>query len=208
MKRMIPLALAAAVMALAMGCSKEKKDPGYYKIPKQPQKEIDTTLHAMEGHDFETSIPWNDSQYRIIIARAPIDSMPEIHTGDGVRYKDNRIRIKILRHDSSVFFNHAFTKRSFSDILTPHFKKEGALLNLVFEQDLTDKDHLYFAGSVGDPDELSDEMIPLQLVIDRYGIFTYKVDDIDTHNAHADTTFIDDSYKKEEEDRLRNKNGL
>ncbi len=203
MKRIIPIAMAAALISLTMGCSKEKKDPGYYKIPKQQQKEIDTTLHAMESHDYETSIPWNDSQYHIIIARAPIDTMPEIHTGDGVRYKDNRIRIKILRRDSSVFFNQTFTKHSFKNILTPQFQKEGALLNLVFEEDLTDKDHLYFAGSVGDPDELSDEMIPLQLIIDRFGKFTYKVDEIDTHNAHADTTFIDDSYKKEEEERLR-----
>ena len=207
MNKTLTLCLTASLL-LAVGCKKEKKDPGYYKIPKQEQQAKDTTLHAMDAYTFQTDVPWNDSHYRVVITRQPIDTMPEVHTAEGVRYKDNRIRIKILRADSSVFFNQAFTKHSFKNVLTAEMKKEGAMLNLMLEEELTDKDHLYFAGSVGDPDELSDDMVPILMVIDRYGKYTYKVDEIDTHNANADTTFIDDSYKKEEEERLQKKTSL
>ncbi|MBR5686424.1 MAG: DUF4738 domain-containing protein [Prevotella sp.] len=206
MKRIYTLILTAAAITLTAGCSKEKKDSEYYKIPKQAETPADTAVHAMEVHDYEEVVAWNNSQYHLSIHRVAIDSMPVVHTSEGVKYKDNRIRIKILRRDSSVFFNQAFTKNSFKDILTPQFQKEGALLNLVY--DGSDNDHLFFAGSVGDPDELSDEMIPLKLIVDRYGKYSYKVDEIDTHNDRADTTFIDDSYLKDEEDRIKNKSNL
>ena len=206
MKRTYILITTAAAFMLAVGCSKGKKDTDYYTIPKQTVAPTDTAVHAMENHDYEDDISWNNTQYHLSIQRVPIDSMPVVRTGEGVKYKDNRIRIKILRRDSSVFFNQAFTKNSFKDILTPQFKKDGALLNLVY--DGSDNDHLFFAGSVGDPDELSDEMIPLKLIVDRFGKFSYKVDEIDTHNDRADTTFIDDSYIKDEEDQIKNKSNL
>lgn len=206
MKRIYTLMMTAAALVLTTGCSKEKKDNDYYKIPKQTEAPADTAVHAMENHNQEEVLSWNNSQYRLYVHREAIDSMPVVHTSEGVKYKDNRIRIKILRRDSSVFFNQAFTKNSFKDILTPQFQKNGALLNLVYAG--SDNDHLFFAGSVGDPDELSDEMIPLRLIVDRFGKYSYKVDEIDTHNDRADTTFIDDSYIKDEEDRIKNKSNL
>lgn len=74
-------------------------------------------------------------------------------------------------------------------------------MGLVFDR--SDDDNLYFAGSVGSPDQESDDYVPVLVVVNRKGEMKIQRDtELDVHNAAADTTTIDNSYRtkfKEEE---------
>ena len=65
--------------------------------------------------------------------------------------------------------------------LDENTKKNGVLLGIVLDR--ADGDNLIFAASVGSPDVLSDEFIPMVLTVGRMGDVSIKRDTtMDTSN--------------------------
>jgi hypothetical protein len=81
------------------------------------------------------------------------------------RYYDNQVTLAITRADGTEFYRKTFTKSDFESYLTADYQKNGALLGVVFER--VDQDRLNFAVSVGSPDKVSDDYIPLLMKLDR-----------------------------------------
>ena len=79
-----------------------------------------------------------------------------------------------LAADGSVFYQHTFTKKDFNSCLDDKFRKNGALLGIVYVK--SDDDYLYFAASVGSPDKSSDDYIPMVLKIHRLGSISISRD--------------------------------
>ena len=187
-----------AALTLA-GCSK-KKQVKTIMVPKQEVQHVSDTIIRLECLTYDKPVTWGQSTYNIHIVRQSDDSLAVVRDEIGNRYYDNRISIKVSREDGSTFFDRTFTKKSFANCL-PESYEQSALMGLVFDR--SDDDNLYFAGSVGSPDQESDDYVPVLVVVNRKGEMKIQRDtELDVHNAAADTTTIDNSYRtkfKEEE---------
>ena len=82
--------------------------------------------------------------------------------------------MKVTREDGSEFFNRVFSKKSFANYVDENVLKNSALLGIVLVE--PQGDNLVFGASVGSPDALSDEYIPLVLTISRMGDVGIKKD--------------------------------
>ena len=99
---------------------------------------------------------------------------PVFDDGTGTKYHDNKILLQVLRDDDTSFFERSFTKKSFSQYLEEKYLGSNTLLGLVFVK--AEGDNLVVSVSVGSPDALSDEDVPLSLVLSRMGALTVKKD--------------------------------
>ena len=95
------------------------------------------------------------------------DSLSVVTDNNGKRYRNNVIKMKITRADGSVFFEKNFTKNLFDSYVDEAYLSKNVILGLVFND--ADASGLHFLGSVGSPDELSEEYIPFIVTISRMG---------------------------------------
>ena len=92
----------------------------------------------------------------------------------GNEYYDNRITVTITRKDGSVFFKRTFTKTDFAQYAKGRYGRDGALLGVVFNT--IKNDALLFAASVGSPDNMSDNFVPIVVRISRTGAVSMSED--------------------------------
>ena len=153
------------MLITAFSACKEKKEVNHDNIilPKVPHEVVDTTVGAMTETENTNEVKWG-GDYKIYVHREPVDSGSLVKLPNGRKYKDNRIKIRITRADGSVFFDKEFTKNAFAAHLDEAYKAKSTLLGLVYYS--LDANHLYFAGSVGSPDMMSDDF---KVSINRMG---------------------------------------
>ncbi len=167
MKKIIYLLSAGMLLSVCIACKEKKETPEYNIIlPKVPHEVVDTIVGVMPETESTTEVTWG-GKYKVYVHREPADSMDLVTMSDGKKYKDNRIKIRITREDGSVFFDRVFTKNAFASYLDNDYKEKSTLLGLVYYS--LDKSNLYFAGSVGSPDMMSDDFIPFRVSISRMG---------------------------------------
>ncbi len=181
------LFLATVIILTFTACSKKEKQTDIIapkpveNVPKSPQK--------MQNSNYQENVEWLGKQYEVNINRHPDENMPLVVDADGDKYYDNKITVRIIRPDGTTFFDKTFSKSDFSSCVSNDYMKQSALLGIVFDQ--VSGDNLVFAASVGSPDALSDEYIPLMLTISRMGNISIKKDTrLDTNNRPTD----DDDY--------------
>ncbi len=128
----------------------------------------------MDPVSYEKPIDWVGSSYTVSVYRFPDEELPMVEDEYGNKYYDNRVTVKVTRKDGSEFFNRTFTKSDFSSCVDESFRRNGALLGLVFVE--AKGDDLRFGGSVGSPDPLSDEYIPIVMWLNRMGTIRMQRD--------------------------------
>lgn len=164
MKRTMQL-FAWVLIAGLVSCSEPKKPDVIIahkpveKAPKQTQK--------MSVNEQNSEIDWVGSRYKIVVKRQPDVSLAIVEDEDGTKYYDNKVMVRVLRSDGSEFFHRSFVKSDFSKFVDERISKMGALLGVVFVK--AEGDNLYFVGSVGSPDESSDEYVPMTVMISKMG---------------------------------------
>lgn len=164
-----------------------------HKSEKKVQKHILSTPDYKQNR----TINWLGNDYTIEVHRFADKSMSIVEDENGNKYYDNRINVRILRNDGSEFLNRAFTKSDFSEFITDNFKEKGALLGIVFDK--AEENHLKFAASVGSPDKLSDEYIPMTLTISRTGEVSIKKDtQLDSGTSEEQATQDNTEYTEED----------
>lgn len=151
-------------MAAVAACGEKKADDNI--IVKKPVAVAEKPIQRVGDYQQERQFEWNGSTYTVAVERKADAQLPLVDDGEGNRYYDNRITVKIVRQDGSEFFSRAFTKQDFSAYVDEAYKG-GALLGVVF--DCVDDGVLRFAASVGSPDRTSDEYVPLVMKINRFG---------------------------------------
>ena len=159
------------LMAMTTGCKEEKKSTMIITekpkpvTPKKPQK--------MGDYEQSVKVEWMGNSYTVETKLTACDSLPMVKDGANLFF-DNVIVLRIVRQDGVEFYSHKFTKRDFDIYLPDNYRKNGALLGIVYVK--SDSDYLYFAASVGSPDKSSDEYIPLVLKVHRLGSISIEED--------------------------------
>ncbi len=178
MKRYLFILVAAAAMLTAC---QEKKESTVIIAPKpEPVKPSGPIL--MQDMKAENSVEWIGKTYKVIVNRKVDRELPMVEVEPGKKAYDNRINLRILRPDGTEFFNRDFTKSAFAGCLDETTKDSGVLLGIVLDR--AEGDDLIFAASVGSPDVLSDEFIPMVLTVTRMGEVSIQRDTtMDTSNG-------------------------
>ena len=169
-------ALLMAVLAISCGKKKESKDiivPTAEVVkPKAPI--------SMQPYSQQQEVAWPDKSYQVFINRVADDSLRMVQDETGQKFVDNRITLRVVRADGSVFFKKVFTKSTFDAQLDDDYRQTGILEGLVFDK--VDGNNLVFAGSVSHPQ--TDEYIPLVVTVSNFGNVTIKRDDqMDTNST-------------------------
>ena len=188
-KTMLKGSLAAVLLGIAVVACKEKK-PSTDIITTLPKPEANAPKPVQEIGDYnqEMTAEWGGSNYTIGMQRVADKSLPVVDDGQGNRYYDNQIRLRIVRSDGSEFFARTFTKADFSAYVDAAFSKRSALLGIVFDK--VDDGVLCFAASVGSPDKASDEYVPFVMKISRSGSVSISKDtQLDTGYTGTDEGF-------------------
>lgn len=173
-------------MALAVASCSEKKASTDIIAPK-PVKKTPSAPVKMQASDHQETVDWVGSEYTVSIKRRVDESLPMIDDGSGNRYFDNTIEVKVMRKDGSEFFSKTFKKTDFASQVGEDYMKKSAMLGIVLEK--AEGDNLTFAASVGSPDVLSDEYIPLVITLSRMGNISIQKDsrlDSSEENAEDD----------------------
>ena len=150
-------------MGSLVGCG-GKKDNGDI-ITKKPVLVVHRTIQKTGDYVQRREVSWLGSHYTVEVKRMADPSLPVINEGSS-RYYDNRITITVIRSDGSKFFSRSFTKKDFLAYVDKAYADE-ALVGIVLDH--AEGDHLRFAASVGSPDKLSDEYVPLKMTLSRTG---------------------------------------
>ncbi len=166
MKKSAITLIVAALATITIVSCKEKKTSEHI-ITTKPVEEAKKPTQEIGNYDMTSPVDWVGSTYQVVVERKADHSLPLADDGQGNKYFDNRISLKILRKDGSVFFSRVFTKNDFSRYVDALYQKNSALLGIVLDR--AETDHLIFAASVGSPDKMSDEYVPLVMMISRFG---------------------------------------
>ena len=169
-------ALLMVILVMSCGKKKESKDiivPTAEVVkPKAPIR--------MQPYDQRQEVEWLEKNYQVIINREADDSLRMVQDETGQKFVDNRITLRVIRADGSVFFKKVFTKSSFDAQLDNDYRETGILEGLVFDK--VDGHNLVFAGSVSHPQ--TDEYIPLVVTVSNFGNISIKRDDqMDTNST-------------------------
>lgn len=164
-KKNLTMVLAFGVLMGVVAC-KEKKQSDVI-ITTKPVPEAKKPTQKVGDYETTTPVDWVGSTYQVLVERKADESLPLADDGQGNKYYDNRITVKIVRKDGSEFFNRTFVKEDFSAYVDALYKKNSALLGIVLDR--AEADHLVFAASVGSPDKMSDEYVPLVMKVSRFG---------------------------------------
>ncbi len=172
MKKHLMFLIVAVVLLATASCG--SKPESHRIIAPKPVKQKPKATQKIGDYVQVRNIKWLGAKYKVEVKRVADTSLPLADDGAGNKYFDNRITVRILRGDGSEFFSRTFTKSDFNASLEETYRKNSALLGIVLDR--AEGDHLIFATSVGSPDKMSDEYLPLLLTITNHGIVTVTKD--------------------------------
>jgi len=181
MKRFVKIVFFSALAIVVASCGEKKKHDDIIapkaEVPK-PQAPI-----RMQDYNQTTDVKWLNRDYQVVVTRTPDDSLRMVKDETGQKYVDNRIALRIVRADGSVFFSRSFTKAAFDAFLNDDYRKTGILEGLVFDK--VDGNNLCFAASVCLPQ--TDEYIPMVVTVSNLGDVGIKLDNqMDTNGSLPD----------------------
>ena len=170
MNNKIIIALIAVPLLLA-SCGKKKQSNDIIvqnvETPK-PQAPI-----RMQDYRQTTDVQWLGKQYQVEVSRTADDSLAMVKDEIGQQFVDNRITLKVIRQDGTVFCTKTFTKAAFASCLDDDYRKTGILEGFVFDR--AEGNQLFFAASVSHPQ--TDEYIPIVVTLSNFGEVGISRDD-------------------------------
>ena len=165
---------------LQVGCVK-KKDTNNI-ITHKEEKKRPKPIQKVGDFSQTRVVSWLGHNVKITTERLADKDLSLVQDENGNKYYDNKITLKIQRSDGSIFLERVFYKSDFSKFTDTSADKTTALLGVVFDR--INGDHLLFAASVGSPDNMSDEFIPLVLKVSKSGSLSiYKDTQMDTNDG-------------------------
>lgn len=147
---------------LATSCGKKKQhDDIIVQETETPQPQAPI---RMQDYKDIKNVQWLGKQYQIEVSRTACDSLAMVKDETGQQFVDNRIVLKVIRQDGSVFCTKTFTKAAFNACLDDDYRKTGILEGFVFDK--AEGNHLFFAASVCHPQ--TDEYIPMVVTLSNF----------------------------------------
>jgi hypothetical protein len=143
----------------------------------------------MQEYKQTTDVAWLGKNYQVEVHRVADDSLKMVKDENGQKFVDNRISVKVMRSDGSVFFSRSFTKAAFESYLNNDYRQTGVLEGLVYDK--VEGNNLFFAASVSHPQ--TDEYIPLVVSVSNFGEVGIRLDtDLDTNGGNEANTDDDE----------------
>ena len=153
----------AFVGLITVSCGKKKQHDDIIvqetETP-QPQGPI-----RMQDYKDVKDIQWLGKQYQIEVTRTADDSLKLVKDETGQQFVDNRITLRVIRTDGSIFCTKTFTKSAFDGCLDDDYRNTGILEGFVFDK--AEGNQLFFAASVCHPQ--TDEYIPMVVTVSNFG---------------------------------------
>ena len=147
---------------LATSCGKKKQhDDIIVQETETPQPQAPI---RMQDYKDIKDVQWLGKQYQIEVSRTACDSLAMVKDETGQQFVDNRIVLKVIRQDGTVFCTKTFTKAAFNACLDDDYRKTGILEGFVFDK--AEGNQLYFAASVCHPQ--TDEYIPMVVTLSNF----------------------------------------
>jgi hypothetical protein len=147
---------------LATSCGKKKQhDDIIVQETETPQPQAPI---RMQDYKDIKNVQWLGKQYQIEVSRTACDSLAMVKDETGQQFVDNRIVLKVIRQDGTVFCTKTFTKSAFSACLNDDYRKTGILEGFVFDK--AEGNQLFFAASVCHPQ--TDEYIPMVVTLSNF----------------------------------------
>ena len=125
----------------------------------------------LPNYTYTDSLMQGSHKVVFTITSQPDEELPEVVDEDGVKYRDNRFNLLIVK-DGRTLFEHSFTKADFKSQLPEEFQKFGIMDGLRFNH--AEEGKLYFNTCVSFPD--SDMSCPFLLTIGPDGSYTITPD--------------------------------
>ena len=147
---------------LATSCGKKKQhDDIIVQETEAPQPQAPI---RMQDYKDVKDVQWLGKQYQVEVTRTACDSLAMVKDETGQQFVDNRIVLKVIRQDGTVFCTKTFTKSAFNGCLDDDYRKTGILEGFVFDK--AEGNHLFFAASVCHPQ--TDEYIPMVVTLSNF----------------------------------------
>lgn len=148
---------------ITVSCGKKKQhDDIIVQETETPQ--LQAPIRMQDYKDVK-DIQWLGKQYQIEVTRTADDSLKMVKDETGQQFVDNRITLRVIRTDGSIFCTKTFTKSAFDGCLDDDYRKTGILEGFVFDK--AEGNQLYFAASVCHPQ--TDEYIPMVVTVSNFG---------------------------------------
>ena len=162
MNKNLILALIAVPCLLASCGQKKQHDDIIVQHTEAPKPQAPI---RMQDYKDVKDVQWLGKQYQVEVSRTADDSLRMVKDENGQKFVDNRITLKVIRTDGSVFCTKTFTKAAFDGSLDDDYRKTGILEGFVFDK--AEGNQLFFAASVCHPQ--TDEYIPLIVTVSNFG---------------------------------------
>jgi hypothetical protein len=162
MNKNVILALIAVPCLLASCGQKKQHDDIIVQQTETPKPQAPI---RMQDYKDVKDVQWLGKQYQIEVSRTADDSLKMVKDETGQKFVDNRITLRVIRTDGSVFCSKTFTKAAFDACLDDDYRKTGILEGFVFDK--VEGNQLFFAASVCHPQ--TDEYIPMVVTISNFG---------------------------------------
>ncbi|MBR7065377.1 MAG: DUF4738 domain-containing protein [Prevotella sp.] len=189
MRKILAVMAILTTAATFVACEKEKKQTvNNIIVPPREEKVPDTLIHQMNEIDHVDEVKWVGSTYKVRVHRYSSDSLSVATDENGKRYYNNLIRVHITRADGSVFFDKLFSKKMFEGFVDDKYLSQNLILGMVYNGN--DANNLYFLGSVGCPDILTEEYVPFNVSVNRVG--EVKVEKASLEAVENDSTLVSD----------------
>lgn len=180
MKGIYSFAVLALVSLTVVSCGEKKKTTDI--IASKPVEKKAAAPTKMQGYEHSETVSWEGADFKIQIKRSADEGAPLFVDDNGSKSYENKVSLKVLRSDGSEFFNREFTKSSFSSCVDNAYLEKSTLLGIAYDR--VENDNLIFVASVGCPDQLSDDFIPVILTLSKSGSLSMKKgEDLDTSNT-------------------------
>lgn len=160
----------AVILLLALSlfsCTPQKTETQETTQTEQATEEV----HSLNDYAYTDSLMQGKHKVLYTITSQPDDELPVVVDEDGVKYKDNRYKLHIVK-DGQTLFDRSFTKADFKSMISSEFQKYGIMDGLRFNYAAEGK--LYFNACVSYPD--SDMSCPFILTIGPDGSYTITPD--------------------------------
>lgn len=176
----LPASLAFVVgLALLSSCAEKKKTNDI--IAPKPVAAAPAASVKMQPFDHTESVEWGGQKYTVSIRRSVDEGSPVFTDETGGKYYDNNITLSVKSPDGAEIFSREYSKQSFSQFVDASYIGKSTLLGIAVDRVAVDR--LILVASVGCPDQLSDDFVPVTLSLGKNGDMTMKKgQDIGTSN--------------------------
>ena len=135
----------------------------------------ETGVISLRDYTFSDTITIGGRLYDYTYSLEHVDSMPILINPQGLEYTESRVKISV-KHGETKVFDKVFYKSNFQDIVPADFLKTSTMVGVNYNFTKRDEDNsaFYFIVTIGDPDETSDMVYPLELKVTTDGEHSIK----------------------------------